>query len=63
MCILAFVFDLNFDITRKIIVENGYIEKILSRVNMKKPEAAEQLREAHDIIMRFLNEGSAGSAL
>lgn len=61
MCILAFVFDLNFDVTKKEILVNGYIEKIIGRVSLTKKEAAGQLQEAYEIIVRFLRGGSAGS--
>ena len=50
---IAFIFDLNFECSKKIIKEEKYIERILNRFEFKNEKAINQIREIKTIIKKF----------
>lgn len=50
---IAFIFDLNFECSKKIIKEEKYIERILNRFEFKNEKAINQIREIKTIIKNF----------
>lgn len=50
---IAFIFDLNFECSKKIIKEKKYIERILNRFEFKNEKAINQIREIKTIIKNF----------
>lgn len=50
---IAFIFDLNFECSKKIIKEEKYIERILNRFEFKNEKAINQIREIRTIIKNF----------
>ena len=51
---LAFVFDLNFKESLKIIKEKNYIEQILNRFAFKEPETLEKIEKIRQIIDEYI---------
>lgn len=62
VCILAFIFDLNFTISYQIVKENDYINHIIDRLIFQNRETAKQIEEirkiANDYLERKINEVS-----
>ena len=50
---IAFIFDLNFECSKKIIKEEKYIERILNRFEFKNEKTINQIREIKTIIKNF----------
>ncbi len=42
---IAYIYDLNFDISKKIVVEHDYINRLFKRVSCKKVESAQKMVE------------------
>lgn len=56
VCILAFTFDLNFDVSYKIIKENDYINVLIDRFDYKDKETKERMENIREIINEFVEE-------
>lgn len=56
VCILAFTFDLNFDVTYKIVKENDYINVLIDRFDYKDKETKERMENIREIINKFVEE-------
>lgn len=56
VCILAFTFDLNFDVTYKIVKENDYINVLIDRFEYADKETKEKMENIRNIINRFVEE-------
>ena len=55
ICILAFVFDINFKETFKIIKENDYINVLVSKFNYTSNEIKDKMENIKNIINEFVN--------
>ena len=55
VCILAFTFDLNFDVTLKIVKENNYINFLIDRFEYKDKEAHERMENIRKVINEFID--------
>ena len=55
VCILAFTFDLNFDVTFKIVKENDYINFLIDRFEYKDKEAHERMENIRKVINEFID--------
>ena len=56
VCILAFTFDLNFDVTYKIVKDNKYIDILIDRFYYKDTITRERMEIIRNIINEFINE-------
>lgn len=56
VCILAFTFDLNFDVTYKIVKEHDYINVLIDRFEYADKETKEKMENIRNIINRFVEE-------
>lgn len=56
VCILAFTFDLNFNVTYKIVKENNYIDILIDRFYYKDAITRERMETIRNIINEFINE-------
>lgn len=56
VCILAFTFDLNFDVTYKIVKENDYINTLVDRFDYKDKETKNRMDNIGKIINKFVDE-------
>lgn len=56
VCTLAFTFDLNFDVTYKIVKENDYINVLIGRFDYKDKETKERMENIREIINKFVEE-------
>lgn len=55
-CILAFTFDLNFEVSYKIVKENDYINVLIDRFKYRKEETKNRMEQIRNIINKFVNE-------
>lgn len=56
VCILAFTFDLNFDVSYKIIKENDYINILIDRFAYRDTETQERMENIRNIINKFIEK-------
>ena len=56
ICILAFVFDLNFKISYKIVKERGYINNLIDRFDYKNLDTNEKMKNIKIIMNKFIDE-------
>ena len=54
ICLFSFIFDLNFEFSKKSIVEGNYINDILNRFNFKNEQTKMQIEEIKKISCEFL---------
>ena len=52
----AFVYDLNFEQTLKILKENNYLEKIYNRFTFKNPETKEKMEKIYETAKKYVEE-------
>ena len=56
VCILAFTFDLNFDVTYKIVKENDYINILIDRFKYKDNETKSKMEDIRKNLKQFIEE-------
>lgn len=56
VCILAFTFDLNFDVSYKIVKGNDYINVLVDRFEYRDEETKNRMENIKKIINEFINE-------
>ena len=56
VCILAFTFDLNFDVTYNIVKENDYINILIDRFDYKDIDTSIRMENIRNIINKFIDE-------
>lgn len=56
VCILAFTFDLNFDVTYNIVKENDYINILIDRFDYKDTDTSIRMENIRNIINKFIDE-------
>ncbi len=56
VCILAFTFDLNFDVSYKIVKENDYINVLIDRFQYKDEDTKNKMEEIRKSINEFIDE-------
>ena len=54
MCIIAFIFDLYFDVSLQYIKENAYIDKIIDRINYKNPETKQKIEQIKKCVKKYI---------
>ena len=60
LTILGFVFDINFDISFKILIENDYINKIINRFSFKDNETRKNVEQIRNIINTYMASKQKG---
>lgn len=61
VCILAFTFDLNFEVSYKIVKENDYINVLVDRFQYKDKETKSKMENTRKIINEFIDEKISNS--
>lgn len=56
VCILAFTFDLNFDVSYKIVKESDYVNVLIDRFGYKNTETKNRMENIRKIINGFVDE-------
>ena len=54
--ILAFTFDLNFDVKYNIVKENDYINILIDRFDYKDKETKSRMENIRNIVNKFIDE-------
>ncbi len=55
-CVLAFIFDLNFSISYKIVKENNYVNHLIDRFDYKIVDTKEKMEKTKEILNCYINE-------
>ncbi len=55
-CVLAFIFDLNFSISYKIVKENNYVNHLIDRFDYKIADTKEKMEKIREILNCYVNE-------
>ena len=54
VCVIAFIFDLNFEISKKYLKENNYIDVLVDRIEYKNKETKEKMEQIRKSAKEFL---------
>ena len=60
LTVLGFIFDINFDISYKILKENDYINKIIDRFDFKDEETKENVEKVRNIVNMYIDGKQKG---
>lgn len=55
VCVIAFIFDLNFDISLQYISNNNYIDKLIDRIKYKNENTKEKMEQIRKCGKEYLN--------
>lgn len=56
MSYIAVTFDIYFDYTLKIILENGWVDQIVDRINYTNPDTKQKMREIQQLLNDYMKE-------
>mgnify|MGYP003302108107 CR=1 FL=1 len=56
VCVIAFIFDLNFDISLKYVKDNKYIDILIDRLDYKDKETRNRMENIRNIANKFIDE-------
>lgn len=56
ICIIAFIFDLNFDISLKYVQENNYIDILVDRIEYKNNHTKQKMEDIRKCAKEYINE-------
>lgn len=56
ICLISFIFDLNFDYSKKTILKENYINDMLNRFNFKNEKTKKQISEIRSIANEYLKK-------
>ncbi len=56
ICVLAFIFDLNFSISYKIVKEKNYVNHLIDRFDYKIADTKEKIEEIREILNNYVDE-------
>ena len=54
ICMISFIFDLNFDYSKRVILKENYINDIINRFNFKNENTKKQIEEIRNIANEYL---------
>jgi len=60
LCILAFVFDMSYPVTFKMMQENNYINIVIDRFNYKNEEIKSKMENIRCLVNNFIEEKANG---
>lgn len=56
ICLISFIFDLNFDYSKRVILKENYINDILDRFNFKNEKTKIQINQIREIANEYLRQ-------
>ena len=56
ICVLAFIFDLNFDVSLQCIKEKNYIDVLIDRIEYKDDDTRRKMEEIRNCAKEYLEE-------
>ena len=57
-CVIAFIFDLNFDISKKYILDKNYINILIDRIEYRNKETKKQIANIREYANNYLKRSS-----
>lgn len=54
---IAFIFDLNFDVSLKYVQEKGYIDKLVDRIQYKNEDTKQKMEQIRKCAKKYLEKG------
>lgn len=58
LCIIAFIYDLNFDVSLRYVKENDYINKLLDRLEYRNPDTKKQIEEIRECALSYIENAN-----
>ena len=55
VCVLAFIFDLNYDISLKYVKDKKYIDILIDRINYENIETKERMENIRKCAINYIN--------
>lgn len=56
VCFIGFIFDLYFDISKKYVLDNDYINKLVDRIEYRNEETKKQMENIRDFANNYLHK-------
>ena len=56
VCVIAFIFDLNFDISLQYVSDNKYIDKLINRIKYKNRNTKQKMEQIRKCVNGYLNK-------
>ncbi len=56
VCVIAFIFDLNFNISLKYIKENNYIDILVDRIDYKNKDTKQKMEDIRICAKEYIND-------
>ena len=57
VCVLAFIFDLNYDISLKYVKDSNYLDILIDRINYENIETKERMENIRKCAKNYINRG------
>ncbi len=54
VCVIAFIFDLNFDISLKYVKENNYIDILINRIDYKNADTKKKMEDIRECAKKYI---------
>ena len=55
ICVIAFIFDLNFNISLQYVKENNYIDILIDRIEYKNKDTKQKMEEIRKCAKEYIN--------
>lgn len=56
VCMIAFIFDLNFDISLKYVKDNNYIDILIDRIEYKNQDTKDKMEKIRECAKKYINK-------
>lgn len=56
VCVIAFIFDLNFDISLKYVQENNYINILVDRIDYKNDDTKQKMEDIRKCAQEYIKK-------
>ena len=57
VCVIAFIFDLNFDVSRKYVKEKQYVDILIDRIDYKNTDTKQKIEQMRESAKKYLETG------
>ena len=58
VCVLAFIFDFNFDVSLRYVKEKGYVDILIDRIDYKNADTKQKIEQMRECAKRYLEKGN-----
>lgn len=58
ICVIAFIFDLNFDVSLEYVKEKRYMDTLIDRINYKNLDTKQKMEQIRECAKKYLEKGN-----